>query len=88
MSKTLRAKFSCAHVIDYGSYDKVNPNKKVNLTAVYSHNKNTEDNQFSSATPSGSLEMMISNPNATDFFQPGKKYYIDITEAPDDALNP
>lgn len=85
MPKILRTKFQVEHITDFGSYDKVNPNKKVKLNAIYSHNKNTEDNQFSSATPSGMLEMMISNPNAVDFFQPGKKYYLDISEAPDDA---
>lgn len=83
---SLRAKFQVEHVVDYGSYDKVHPNKKVKLNAVYSHDKNTEDNQFSAATPSGTLEMMISNPNATEFFKPGKKYYLDITEVPDDVV--
>lgn len=81
--KTLRAKFLANEVTDYGEQYPGSVNKRVKLAAVYSHDRNTEDNQFSSATPSGSLEMMISNPNASDFFKPGKKYYLDITEAED-----
>lgn len=81
MSKTLRAKFSVEHVVDYGEASKGYPNKRVKLNAVYSGDRNIEDNQFSMATPWGTLEMMISNPNAIDFFTPGKKYYLDFTEA-------
>lgn len=79
----MRAKFQVESVTDYGSQYPGHVAKRVKLNAVYSHEKNTEDNQFSSATPSGTLEMMISNPNATDFLKPGKKYYLDFTEAED-----
>lgn len=40
-----------------------------------------EDNSFSQATPSGSLELYISNPAALGFFKPGKKYHVTFTEA-------
>ncbi len=42
-----------------------------------------EDNSFSSATPSGKMELQIDNKAVHGFFQPGKMYYIDITEVPD-----
>ena len=53
----------------------------VKMSAVYSEDKNTEDNQFSEATPNGELTMTISNPNAFGFLQEGKSYYLDFTEA-------
>lgn len=76
MSKTVRAKFKVDEVTDYG-YGA----KRVKLSAVYSHDRNSEDNQFSQATPSGSIEMMVTNPNALEFIQPGKSYYVDFSEA-------
>lgn len=83
MSQKLRAKFAVQHITDFGSYDGKHPNLKVQLNAVYSGDKNSEDNQFSAATPSGDCWMMISNPQADGFFKPGKKYYLDFTEAED-----
>lgn len=77
MSKTLRAKFTVNSVTDFGY-----GSKNVKMAAVYS-NKKDEDNQFSAATPSGSLEMMVSAEGTQDFLKPGKKYYLDFTEAPD-----
>ena len=77
MIKTVRAKFKVDFVTDFGTF------KKVELSAVYSHDRNKEDNQFSSATPQGKLEMSITNPEASNFLQPGKSYYLDFTEAPE-----
>jgi len=76
----MRAKFQTNSVTDFGY-----GSKEVKLSAVYamSEEKNKEDNQFSKATPSGEIRMMISNPAALDFIQPGKKYYVDFTEAPE-----
>ena len=85
-SKTmsLRAKFKVSQLTDFGSYDGgKTPNLKVTLNAVYSSDKASEDNQFSMATPSGELWMMVSNPNAEGFFKPGKSYYLDIQEVPE-----
>lgn len=65
MSSKLRAKFVTSFVTDFGNYS------KVEMNAVYSSKKNTEDNQFSEATPSGKLEMMISAKGAKDFLKPG-----------------
>lgn len=40
---------------------------------------------WSKATPSGKLEMHISNPDAQGRFEPGRFYFLDITEATEDA---
>lgn len=76
--KTVRAKFTCNSVKDEGS-------EMVKLSAVYGNDDkdNEENNQFSEATPYGELEMMVSNPGAKGFFQEGKNYYLDFTEAPE-----
>ncbi len=71
----VRAKFRC---------DSVNPETNmVRMTAVYGSddNDNEENNQFAEATPFGSLEMKIDNPNAKDFLIQGKEYYLDFTIA-------
>lgn len=73
----MRAKFLCDDVSTYKGTD----NEIVKLSAVHGGDKNEEDNQFSEATPSGQLQMTISNPAAKGFFETGKKYYLDISEA-------
>jgi len=81
--KTIRAKFECTTIQskDWG--------EEVRLYAVHGNDDkdNEENNQFSEATPSGNLEMTISNPAAKGFFKEGKDYYLDFTEA-DDTVNP
>jgi hypothetical protein len=53
--------------------------EEVKMCAVYSNTP--EDNEFAKATPSGSLTMSISNEKAMGFLKPGKKYFLDFTEA-------
>ena len=50
---------------------------------VFSNVPGYENKAFWDATPSGSLQMSINNPNAFDFFREGKEYYLDFSEAPD-----
>lgn len=80
----MRAKFLCNSVTDYG-----NNWTQATLQAVYSATKTgqtiKEDNEFAAATPNGKLEMTITNPAAIGFLKPGKKYYLDFTEAPEPA---
>jgi len=76
MTKVLRAKFKVNSITDFGY-----GSKEAKLSAVYSVDKNTEDNQFSEATPSGELKMMISAKGAQDFLQVGKSYYLDFQQA-------
>ena len=55
---------------------------KVKLGAVCG--KEGENKDFADATPSGECWMNISNGRpAISFFEPGKKYYVTFTEAPD-----
>jgi hypothetical protein len=38
-----------------------------------------ENDRFHKYTPSGSIKIIVDNPNIT--FEPGKVYYVDFTEA-------
>jgi len=42
---------------------------------------NSEDNSFAKWTPSGSLEMTITNPAVLSQLVPGDAYYLDFTKA-------
>ena len=73
----LRAKFYCNEIEENGS------SEVVKLLAVYgnSDKDNEENNQFAEATPSGNLEMHISNTSAKGFFKQGEEYYLDFSKA-------
>ena len=72
--QTVRAKFVCQSVEDFGSM------KKAKLVAVYGTREENKD--FTDATPSGTLEIMINGEvPASEFFKPGKQYYLDFTES-------
>jgi hypothetical protein len=84
------AKFQCHDVLKsnpaiYGAA--VQCADKVRLGPVWegSNEKQalSENAIFGKATPSGEIWMTICNQPASDFFQPGKKYYVTFTEAPD-----
>ena len=68
--ETIRGKFTCTKAVDtsYG--------KEVSFWALYSNNP--EDNQYAQATPAGNITMVVSNPNAKEFFKEGEKYYLDF----------
>jgi hypothetical protein len=51
------------------------------LNPVYSTDPNHENKSFWDATPSGKIELWISNPNAFKQFEAGKEYYVDFTQA-------
>lgn len=42
---------------------------------------NSEDNTFSKWTPSGKVELAVTNPNLIGKFTVGEKYYVDFTKA-------
>lgn len=70
----VRAKFKC-NSVEENIYDKV-----AKLESV--HSTDGENKDFSSATPCGNLEIHISKDvPASNFFNPGKEYYLDFTEA-------
>lgn len=66
------ARFKVGSVTDHG-----NDNHDVNLSPVTSGKGNES---FSKWTPSGKMEMHITNPGCIGFFKPGKEYNIEFTE--------
>jgi len=73
---TARAKFQCDSVTNFRT------SQEVNLRAVNS--KDGDNADFSKYTPSGSLNIHISaEAPAFNAFTPGKCYYLDFMEAPE-----
>jgi hypothetical protein len=71
---SIKAKFQCYFVTEY-----VNQKQAV-LIPVYGTSE--ENKIFSKYTPSGKLEIMIDNETpASDYFKPGKEYYLTFEEA-------
>ena len=69
---TIRAKFNCSSVTDFGRA------KKASLHAVFSEVGENED--FANATPQGNLEITIDQSTAAfNFFEPGASYYLEFT---------
>lgn len=54
-------------------------NKTVKLRAQYSDSP--EDNTYAEATPSATIEMSVTHKAVADFFEPGKRFYVDFTRA-------
>ncbi|MDA3834399.1 MAG: hypothetical protein PF495_13525 [Spirochaetales bacterium] len=76
MLETVRAKFECISVTNYGK----NIGSQVSMTPVIG--VEGDNKHFSDATPSGEFNMYISSGvPAENFFKPGKSYYLDISEA-------
>ena len=75
----VRAKFRVNKItkVDWNSVVTV-----VNMTAV-SDDSIEENKRYHKYTPSGSLEICIDNPPASDYFKLGKSYYLDFTEEED-----
>lgn len=71
--RRVRAKFRVDSVTHYAR-----GGAGVKLTPQYDE-KIPEDRRFAKATPSGSLEMLIDNPPAVEFFEVGKYFYLDFT---------
>lgn len=69
--KTLLAKFKVGSVTNYG-----NNNVRANLSAVT--NTSEENKTFSIYTPSASVEIHITNPDALDFFEAGQEYVCEF----------
>ena len=73
----VKAKFVVEHVTKYPH------GEQVKLVAVYegATQNQTEDKHFAEASPSGSLEIYISNPEVHGHFQPGDAHYITFEKA-------
>jgi hypothetical protein len=75
----VRAKFTVSNILK-DKYDNV----VVKLYAFYKGDESSPENEsFSNSTPSGSVELTITNPAASEFFEKlaGKYVYLDFTEA-------
>lgn len=68
------AKFKVQNVNDFGSY------RQVALAPVYSSDKESPNYSWSQATPSGKLEMTITNPGAYEQFAVGKTFFMTFEE--------
>lgn len=79
MIETVRAKMGVNEIV-VTSYS-----ESVKLSPVCGGATSAEDNSFAKATPGGKLELTVDNPAVKGFFKPGRKYYIDIRECPEDA---
>lgn len=66
---SVKAKFQCS----FKSLP-VNENIQVNFHAVYGNG--AENKEWSKYTPSATLQMFISNPDAYNKFEVGKEYYL------------
>jgi len=74
MSKTLLAKFKVGSTTNFG-----NNNVRAALSPVVQGSE--ENKSFSMYTPSGSIELHITNPDALDFFEPAGEYYVEFKKA-------
>jgi hypothetical protein len=73
---SVKAKFRCNAVTDYGGQ------KQAQMSAVYSTVGENKD--FTDATPYGELKINIqSDRPASEYFKPGKYYYLAFEEAPE-----
>jgi hypothetical protein len=75
MINSVLAKFKVGSVTDFG-----NNNHNVKLSPVTSGSK--ENESFSMYTPSGQIEMHITNPDCIGFFEAGSEYYVEFKKAP------
>lgn len=69
----VRAKFRCIEETRLES-----TNRRYKFMAVYD-TATPENQRFSTATPFGTLEIVVSNPQVS--FEVGKEYYLDFSQA-------
>ncbi|MFZ2635550.1 MAG: hypothetical protein WAX33_04340 [Rectinemataceae bacterium] len=71
----IRAKFCVQSVTDYG-------NNYGNIKMIAECDRSIPENaRFVQATPHGELEIGVTNPAVLEQMKPGKKFYLDFTEA-------
>lgn len=66
------AKFRCNMIEDYG------PNQDTVHFGAVSDDGIPEHQRFHEATPSGKLDLTITNKHLKGFFKPGEYYYLQI----------
>ena len=75
----MRAKMQIRSVKIFESSEKLKL-ECVSRVIFGSHGEN-EDNTFACYTPSGSMELTVTNPDLLGKFKPGQKFYLDFTES-------
>lgn len=70
----IRGKFKVTAVTQRDSYE---PYVEIELSAVYTNTP--EDNSYAKTTPSGSIKMTVTNPEAIAKLPVGKSFYVDFT---------
>jgi hypothetical protein len=77
----VRAKFYVASVTKFGScHDGKAQTNSINVVCHPVTNGCEENKSFSKWTPSGKLELSITNPDVFDFFKEGSEIYLDISQ--------
>lgn len=80
------ALMECHEVAQHGnSYGGGQYAENIKLRCVYTEDREHPNFKWSEATPSGDLELYISNKDAFGKIQPGVLYHVTITKAPDQA---
>jgi hypothetical protein len=75
---TLRAKMQVYQVLNTIDQNNKIESQQIRLQAVYSDNPNSENHQWSTWTPSGCLELTITNPSAFNKVTRGQEFYLDL----------
>lgn len=75
----IRAKFRCHIIRKFEATQYSKASERVSLHPVYDSNPEHENHKWSEATPSGEIEMSITNPDACGKFEEGKEYFVDFT---------
>ncbi|EFG2886015.1 hypothetical protein BO068_005218 [Escherichia coli] len=76
----MRAKMVVNRVERWAGGDKITLNA-VARSGSYPQDGSDEDNTFAKFTPSGELSLTITNPSLIGKIEPGRKFYLDFTEA-------
>lgn len=81
---SLQAKFRLNYVQRFPNADSTKPDcsRSLNFGAVYDNDPNGANRNWSEATPSGNISMVITNPGAFEQFEAGKDYLLTFEEAP------
>lgn len=79
MTARVRAKFKCWSIQHSFSHSSDYSAAQVTLVPVY--DQDGPNASWSKATPSGKIEMLITNPGAVEQFELGKDYFVDFSPA-------
>jgi hypothetical protein len=84
MSKVIRAKFNVSEVADLRfSAGEGKNRERITMSAVYATGSDAAENvSFAKATPSGTITILVDNPEVFGFFEPGREFYVEFTAAP------